>query len=298
MTTFTTPELNDRLWINELSAAENLRSADFSFGVIYCWRYKYVSSIARLGDRLLMRICDHGTLKYSYPVGRGDLMPALTALREDAKGLNIPFILRGIPREVLPAIETAFSDKPEVSFDDRFSDYVYSAEDLANLPGRRYHSKKNHVNRFMAENDWVFEPLSRSNIDECRRLAAAWFIDAAAQGYSDLTGEIKALNKAFDNYEPLGFDGGLIRVDGEAVAFTMGEMVSPDTLVTHFEKASLGVNDGYAMINQQFSKYMLDKYPGLTYINREEDMGIENLRKAKQSYRPVFMVDKYTAVWK
>jgi len=298
MITFTTPELKDRQWITELSAAENLRSADFSFGVIYCWRYKYVSSIARHGDRLLMRICDHGTLKYSYPVGKGDLLPALTALREDAEHLNIPFILRGIPREVLPAVEEAFSDRPEVSYDDRWSDYVYNAEDLANLPGRRYHSKKNHVNRFIATNEWSFEPISAENIADCRRLADSWLSDSAGDDYPDLIGERHAIERTFENYDALGFDGALLRISGEPVAFTVGEMVSHDTLVTHFEKAAPGAGGAYPMINQQFAKYMLEKYPSLTYINREEDMGLENLRKAKQSYRPVFMVDKYTAVWK
>lgn len=297
MIKFKTPELEDREWIMDLSARSNLHSADFSYGTIFCWSDHINPMVARVGDRLLVRFNIGESVMYSYPVGSGDIRPAVEVMMEDAKTLGVEFKMRGITRDVVEEIENLFPNKPRLKFNEDFSDYVYMAESLATLAGRKLHSKKNHVNRFMADNNWSFEPITAGNIEKCREMAADWFVDAEEERDTGFLGEIRALRKTFDNYFGLGFDGGVIRADNEIAAFTIGEMISKDTMVTHYEKASPHVNGAYSIINQQFAAHMMSKYPDLTYINREEDMGLEGLRQAKQSYHPAFMVDKFTAVW-
>lgn len=297
MPLFRKPETADFGWIHDLAARENLRSADFSFCNIFCWDHNIDAYVGRLGDRLLVKVCIRGEPMYYYPVGSGPLLPAVEAMREDAEACGHAFTLRGITREVLPAVEALYPQKPRLGLDTDYSDYVYLASDLAELAGKRYHGKKNHVNRFTADYDWRFEPITRENIGLCHDMAARWFVDMEEEREEDYAGEAEALRNTLAIYFDVGLDGGLIIADGEPAAFTIGEMIAPDTLDTHFEKASPHVNGAYAVINQEFARYMREKYPALTYINREEDMGIENLRLAKQSYHPAFLVDKYFAAW-
>lgn len=297
MELFRKPTAADCSWIRDLSARSNLRSADFSFCNIYCWDHNIDSYVGRLGDRLLVKICLSGQVMYLYPVGSGDILPAMEAMIEDAKHCGHRFILRGITRDVLPEVRGLFPVQPRIEPDEGYADYVYNAQDLADLAGKRYHGKKNHLNRFNADHEWRFEPITRENIGLCHDMAARWFVDMEEERGEDYAGEAEAIRNALRVYFDVGFEGGLIIADGEPAAFTIGEMISPDTLNSHFEKASPHVNGAYTVINQQFARYMMDKHPGLTYINREEDMGIENLRLAKQSYHPAFMVDKFTAQW-
>ena len=297
MIDFRPPHASDRQWIYELSSASNLRSADYSFGSIYCWSHNASTQIARFQDRLLIRLCLGGRCMYSYPVGYGDVLPAVELLAEDAKANDRPFIMRGITAPLLDQVNGFFSRKPVISLDSDYSDYVYLASDLANLAGKKYHSKKNHVNRFMSEHDWRFEPIDRNNIQACRDFASLWFVNAQGDRETDFLSEIQAIRNTFHVFFDAGYEGGVIWDGDQVAAFSIGERISQDTFVTHFEKADPTVNGSYAIINQQFAKHLISQHPEIVYINREEDMGLENLRKAKQSYKPVFLVDKYTALW-
>lgn len=298
MEIFRKPTPRDHSWIHDLAARPNLRSADFSFCNIYCRERSIDSYVGRMGDRLLVKTCVRSRPMYLYPAGSGDIMPALEALAEDAKHCGHRYVLRGVTREVLPEMMTLFPIPPEITLDEGCSDYVYLASDLAALSGKRYHSKKNHVNRFSAGHEWSFEPITRHNIDLCRDMAERRFAHIGSERVGDHAGEAEALRRALGIYFDVGLDGGIIIADGEPAAFTIGEMISPDTLDTHFEMADPRITGAYPVINQQFAKYMLAKHPGLAYINREADMGIDGLRQAKQSYRPAFMVDKFTVEWK
>ena len=297
MELFRKPRASDFGWIHDLAAASDLKNADFSFCNIFCWDHTVDAYVGRVGDRLLTRLCLRGRTCYLYPAGTGDIVPAIEAMMGDAKEHGNRFVVSGVTREVLPELMPLFPWEPRVTLDESCSDYVYMATDLAELSGKRYHSKKNHVNRFTADHQWSFEPITRDNIDLCRQMAGKWFVGMEEERDYDYAAEAEAIHNALGIYFDVGFDGGVIIADGEPAAFTMGEMISPDTLNTHFEKADPHVNGAYAVINQEFARYMLGKYPGLTYINREEDMGIENLRRAKQSYHPAFMMDKFNVEW-
>ena len=175
-------------------------------------------------------------------------------------------------------------------------DFTDAVEKMASLSGKKYHSKRNHITFFKKTNpDWQFEPLTKDNIDECIALHAKW-IENKDSDNEDYSFEFEAVLRAFEYFNELDFVGGLIRVNGEAVAFTMGEgQVNSSCFVTHFEKAPAEMRGAYPIICQEFTKNcLLGKYE---YVNREEDLGIEGLRKAKQSYYPEIFLKKGVAVY-
>ena len=299
MVDFKNPTISDIRWIKELSFSSGLRSTDYTFCSLFSWSGNYYSNVlARFKDRILIKMSIGGEVYYGYPVGRGELLPAVLALREDAVQNHIPFRMSNIPEELLPEVKGLFETEPKVTLDERFSEYVYPAEKLVTLSGKKLQSKRNHLYRFRDNNPtWSFEPISRENIAECKAFADFWFEKSAAEKDEDFEDEIHALNIVFDNYFDMELDGGLIRTSDGVIAFTIGEPVSEDTFICHFEKANPEINGSYTVINQQFAEYITKKYPNVVYINREEDMGIESLRKAKQSYHPAFLLNKYTVTW-
>ncbi len=180
-----------------------------------------------------------------------------------------------------------------VSYNRDFSDYIYDAQALRDLSGKSMHGKRNHVNRFMRTYpDFVYEQIQPEDRDEALGLVKAW-CDEKELDCMDLTNsDYRAIRQLFLDFDKLDLYGGTIRVNGQLAAFSLGSLPRPDTAVIHFEKADAAYRGLYAVIN----KLTLDRtFPDVKYVNREEDMGIRGLRKAKKSYEPVRMIKKYEA---
>lgn len=171
-------------------------------------------------------------------------------------------------------------------------DYIYKAEDLINLAGRKYHSKRNHVNQFTSQYDYEFSELSVSDADKCMELYMSWLKDKDISE-PGILGEMKAIKFLLPNMDKLGVKCGGIYVNSKLVAFSLGEIVRDDLAIIHIEKADATYVGLYAVINQQFAA---NCFSGVNYINREEDMGIPGMRKAKLSYHPEMLVEKYDVV--
>jgi hypothetical protein len=182
----------------------------------------------------------------------------------------------------------------DYKFNRSVSDYIYSSEKLVNLTGKKLQSKRNHINRFKRENEWEYGSLSGnpSLIKECKEMLDQWMEINMADKDPSLVYDDVATTLMLDNFEYLGLKGGVIRVRGKIVAFTIGEPLTRDTFVVHVEKAYTSIHGAYSIINQQFAEH---ETTGFTYINREEDMGFENLRNAKLSYQPDILLEKYNA---
>lgn len=172
-------------------------------------------------------------------------------------------------------------------------DYVYQSQSLATLGGKKLHSKRNYINRFKQLN-WSFEDITPDNIDECKQMSLEWCIRNDCDKSEDKSEEMCAVGIGLEHFFDLGLVGGVLRVDGRIQAFSYGEQQCSDTFVTHVEKAFTDYDGAYPMINYMMANRFCK---GLEYINREEDMGEENLRKAKKSYHPCFMVEKFSAVY-
>jgi len=232
---------------------------------------------------------------YYFPLVCHDLKQALALLIADAGERGLSFRMWGMTQEQNEQMEVAMPQTFDFSLDLAGSDYIYSAQELGELKGRKFEKKRNHLARFKRSYSYTYEDISPDNLSDCVSISTEWHQSNIAHGGASVDMEYCALRKAVVNYEQLGLQGGLIRIEGKPVAFTIGEEINSEVFLLHFEKALDGYDGLYAAINHEYAARHLAKYK---YINREEDMGIEGLQKSKMSYHPVFLVEKYRAVLK
>ena len=297
MIPFKTVTLCDKAWVDEIVRLENSPSADYNFGNIYIWDKRYRQLIARCGDRMLTKLRYEGHPAFVFPIGTGPLRPAIEQLRDFAAGRGYPLVIRGILPEHRDLLEREYPDAFSFDAETDNWDYLYLAEKLSTYSGKALHGKKNHCNRFEAENDWEFRPLSYDLIPGCLDMLDVWSEENIERLDKSVSYEHDAIVRAFAAYEWLGLEGGVLFANGQIVGFTMGEMCSSDTFDVHFEKAKIDLNGAYPMVCRELTRLLLQRHPGLVYMNREDDMGLEALRKSKQSYKPERMVEKYIARW-
>jgi hypothetical protein len=174
-------------------------------------------------------------------------------------------------------------------------DYVYLTSDLADLPGDKYHPKRNFIARCLSKHECEYSKIDSSIVRDCLQLQTEWCDLRTCKLVPGLEAEDRAIKAAFDNYEHLGIFGGAVYVDRGLEAFTLAESLNNDTAVIHFEKANPEIEGLYQVINQWFCQNALRDFK---FVNREQDLGIAGLRKAKLSYHPHHMVEKYIAYLK
>ena len=230
-------------------------------------------------------------------MGQGDIRPVLEAIIQDARARDIPCCITGLSKENIETLERLYPGRFRFMCDRSGFDYVYNIDDLADLKGRKFQKKRNHLNRFRSLYPaWRTEALTPANMDAVREMAAKWYEARLAHDpQADFHLEQRALRRALDRFEALGLEG-LVLYDGDRViAFTMASQLSADTMDVHFEKALEDVDGAYPAINQAFAQHLRDRHLTIRYLDREEDMGIEGLRKAKLSYCPDHLTEKYWA---
>ncbi|MFV0497972.1 MAG: DUF2156 domain-containing protein [Candidatus Fimivivens sp.] len=286
----------DQDWTTQLMRAGGLRGSEYTFANLFNWSATYTVRIARFEDFMIAR---SGTerVHYLYPAGQGDFAGALNAMQADAASLDMPFAMYGIPEQGVDKIEQLYPGRFKFTpVRDNF-DYLYSRESLATLAGKKLHGKRNHINRFVeAYPDWRYEPLTEKNIADAKAMNAEWCKqNGCFDKHSSLHREACAVRSAFRHFFEQALVGGVLYAGGKAVAFTFGSPVTDDTFVVHVEKAFSDIQGAYPMINQQFVKNALAPYE---FVNREDDLGEEGLRRAKESYRPVMMYERYAAAEK
>jgi len=220
------------------------------------------------------------------------LSDTLETIKIKFKQLNDPFRVKLLPKHMNDLFDKVMPSQFRFQADRDNFDYVYLAEDLIELKGRKLHSKKNHWNYFMNNIDHQYVPLTKDLFHDCMAL-----VRELKQGYATsqpevLDSEEEAIFEALHNMEALNFKGGAILINNKVEAFTFGEQLNSNTMLIHIEKANANFRGLYQAINQQFCELHCTH---VKYVNREEDMGLEYLRKAKKSYQPVKMIEKYDA---
>lgn len=295
MLEFKKPEITDKQWVNDCLVHANSMNCEYTFGNLFIWNSAYSTEICRYKDFLICRWGKDDDINYSLPLGEGDFTDAVDAIIDYAKSLGETPVIYGITEGYLGLMQEAFTGKFTYKYDEGNNDYIYSTEKMASLSGKKYHGKRNHITNFKKNNpDWSFEKISKDNIDECLALHSKW-IENKDPDDEDYSWEFEAVKKAFEYFDELDMVGGLIRVNGEVIAYTLGEpQMNGHCFVSHFEKAPADMIGAYPIINQEFTKNCLMQYE---YVNREEDLGIEGLRKAKQSYHPEIWLEKCTAIY-
>lgn len=288
-------QLSDKDWINEKLKISDYRGCEYSFANNLAWQRLNDTVICQYGDFYIScSYCD-GQPYITFPSGvkpEGNginkFIELFAQLKKYFENIGKTFVLSSVNEDNLKWIKEYYKDKIYVEYDRDLSDYIYNSEDLIELKGKKYHGKRNHIKRFM-DNDWSFEEIGYNNVDDCIEFAAKFYNKNDSGDFSAIV-EQYAINMFLMNMDYLGLKGGVLKSQNEIVGFTIGEQLNSDTFVVHIEKAISGIQGAYPMLCNQFAKtYAAD----LQYINREEDLGMEGLRKSKLSYKPAFLLNKY-----
>lgn len=278
---------------------EKGRTTDFSYGGLFMWvdLFKYEYAIHE--DTLFIKgvVEDHLDIPaFSLPIGRLPIADSVKALKDYCSKEGIRLEFSAVPEYAMEAFEELKPARTELL--EHWSDYLYDAESLATLKGKKMSKKRNHVNQFMGHcPEWHFEPLSASNAADAQKFMDIYESEAdenfMAQEESRLSRKMIEMIAEGDGV----MHGGVLYSDKDNIcALTIGDVKS-DTLYVHIEKATRAVPGSYEMINKEFASHVLEVHPEVKYINREDDSGDPGLRYAKESYHPVALLKKYNILF-
>ena len=234
---------------------------------------------------------------YPFPIGDGDIGAVLDAILHDARARGLQCRMSSMTAEDCAVLEARYPGQFCFHPDVDGSDYVYDINALADLPGRKYQRKRNHLNRFRQQHpDCRLVNIDESNRAAVLEMAEKWYLSRQdTESEDEFHMERVALHRAFSHYEELGLEGVALMEGDRVVAMSMGSFLNEQTFDVHFEKALEDVDGAYAAINQGFAAHLRGKYPALRFLNREDDLGLPGLRQAKLSYHPDHMVVKFWA---
>ena len=306
MIRFRTLTIEDRELVQGYTFGGDRRGCDITFANLIGWQFMFNTQIAEVEGYLVLRLHFFGNLAYMMPAAKPRLQEdgsigvkacdacdirVIKALMEDSASLGRPFMMTGVSRRVADLLE---AEMPGVfAFDPNrdYCDYIYTREKLENLAGKKLQSKRNHVNKFMnLYPNWEYKHLTKDMIPACKRLVDRWKAGKeAAEPMDSQSMELRAVTRCFNRWDALGLIGGTLWVDGRLVAFTYGCPITNDTFDVCVEKADVEYEGAFTMINREFVRHLPPQY---VYVNREEDMGEEGLRKAKTSYHPDILLEK------
>ncbi|MHB1452786.1 MAG: DUF2156 domain-containing protein [Saccharofermentanales bacterium] len=203
---------------------------------------------------------------------------------------NTPLKFMYVPDNMIDMVSNISGYQASIVHKPDFDEYVYDAESLRSFSGKSLKSKKNQMNRFFREcNNCSYNSLTREDMDDCLKLTEEWCEDKGIDKYDLMNSDYIPIRIIFENFDRLNIRGGIIRLFKKAVAFSIGSQPLADTAFIHFEKADHVIGGANVVI---ISEVLRNEYPEVRYVNREEDMGIEGLRTAKQSFNPVYMTHK------
>ena len=272
-------------------------STESSFVILYTWGNLYNTEICMDGDTVYVRSGKGDDVSYLPPLG-GSFEETLPKIYETEKAFGRTPRFHSVTEKMREGMERAFPGEFEFEERRKSFDYIYNREELATLPGKKYHQKRNQVNKFIKRYDgrFSYSNMTKDDIPEILEFQKKWIkLAADKDGIEVLQYETTAIEKLLAFFEEFGLRGGVLRVDGKVCAYCIGAKISDDTVDVMVEKGDYAYDGVYQAINKMFVEHSCSD---VLLINREEDMGIEGLRKAKMSYNPVELLVKYGAIWK
>ncbi|MDR2018294.1 MAG: phosphatidylglycerol lysyltransferase domain-containing protein [Syntrophobacterales bacterium] len=287
---FKSIELGDRSVFTRILKEYQPETSEWTFTNLFIWRDHYRFRWSVYGNLLIITGEQDGTGAYvMQPMGppprRDTALTVLKWLRKE-EGVSLPTIER-VDAQMIEELHGAPGLFIEPTHD--HYDYVYLRDDLVQLAGNKYRTKRNRINRITRNHSFTFEPLEERHLEACLELQSNWCEVRRSEEDLSLLGEWGAIQEAMENFEALGLQGGVITIGGKVKAFSVGEMLNDATAVIHIEKANPEISELYTIINQRCAQECWN----VRYINREQDLGIPGLREAKLSYHPHHMAPKY-----
>lgn len=289
-------DISDREHINSCLKKSDFMGCEYTFANNMAWKRLADSEISFYRDFYIVRSFDRtdNIPYFNFPSGDGDYRELFSELKKYTDSLGVPLRITGITKKSLDMLKEMFPDSFTYEYDRDSSDYIYSSSDLINLSGKKYHGKRNHLSHFRSF-DYTFSLIEEKDFDDCISFCTADYNNRYQEDNHSSVAEQYAINTYFSYFGEMGLAGGMIRIDGKVAAVTIGERLNSDTFCVHIEKADRNFDGIYTAVNNLFAKSAAADYK---YINREEDLGIDGLRKAKLSYHPAFLLDKYIAYFK
>ncbi len=292
MNDFKPIELDDKEVFSTFLAKDPPETSELTFTNLFMWRQCY-HTVWTLWDDCLLIIMNPGKEgPFGLPpVGTGDKGGALDIISHELKKLGTDGKICRVGEAFCQ--NHLNTDRYRMTADRDNSDYVYLSKDLIELAGNKYHGKKNHLNKFVKSHEFEYRRLDAALVGTFLEMQNNWCELRNCIENPELLAEDRAVYEALTNYEHLDFVGAAILIDSKAEAFALGEPLNEDTMVIHIEKANPEIPGLYTAINQRFCA---DACAPFKYVNREQDLGVEGLRKAKQSYHPHHLVNKFTLI--
>ena len=274
---------------NKYRQMDMTNASEGVFMTMFIWDEYYKLSIAENGEFLFIRFDIKGkNPSYFFPIGNGDLEKAILELSECSKSRDEKLIFRLVSRENAEKLKELYENRFSYEETRDSFDYIYLTEKMISLSGKKLHAKRNHLNYFLENYTYEYINVNdKALLKECAEKAHEWVM---AKEKNKNSFEAGAMQKYFEHFFEFNQTGAVIKIDGEIVAMSFGERLDDDTALIQIELADENYRGAYQAINKLFCE---NEWSQLKYVNREEDMGIEGLRRAKQSYQPEFLVEKY-----
>lgn len=292
--------ISDKDKINSALRKSDFMGCEYTFANNMAWKRLADSKISFFKDFYITCAfaSEDGIPIFTFPAGDGDYNELFAELKKVSDSLGKPLRICGVTEKSLPIFNELFPDMFYAEIDRDSSDYIYNSSDLIHLAGKKFHGKRNHLARFR-ELDYTFSKITEKDFDDCISFGAVTYnsktsILSSEDSHSYIAEQF-AINTYFSYYHEFGLMGGIIRIGGKPAAFSIGERLNSNTLCVHIEKADTSFKGIYAGINNCFCNEFAADFQ---YVNREEDMGLEGLRKSKLSYNPAFILNKYTITFK
>lgn len=271
---------------------KNITNSMYNFTTALIWGgEEYVTFAETEGCMVLFYEFPKSPICATFPVGDGDKKAAVINACNYMKEKGVRPVMKNLSSDMMDELSHLFPDKFEFIPDRNTFDYVYETKRLIDLSGKDLHAKRNHYNYFVKNYNYEYVKMSESDVPLCKELFDRWIEEKEETRW--LKSSKNATFMALDNMNKLDLTGGMIKVDGKICAFSLAEPISDDMVLIHFEVASPDRRGAFNAINREFCAHEWSNY---MYVNREEDMGLEGLRKAKEAYRPAFLLKKYNAV--
>lgn len=296
MTEFKKITFEDRDLIRSYYERYPSRSCERTFAYQYLWSQADDITFAEVEDTLVMKSVYRARTYFAWPAGPKErIAAAIEELDRYAREeLSEELRFYHMTPTQFGQLEAIRPGEWTIDYNRDLADYIYDRDKLATLAGKKLHSKRNHINRFIEHYpDWRCEPLCDGNAADAEQIAIRWRDENDCSSDPDKAAESCFALNSIAMREKLQLTGAVLYAEEDPVAFTVGERLSDDTYVIHVEKAFADIQGAYAMINREFVRQACGD---CIYVNREEDTGDEGLRKAKMSYRPAFMEEKGIAV--
>lgn len=299
MMTYKSIDLEDKEWINNIVKKSETMSSEYPFVSNFLWQDYMLLDL--IDDKSFFSVFSNRFNAYLFPLldnihdnYHERLINVINLLKDDADKKEIGFKMYGLTEETKAQLNSLFPGKFKYVLIRDSSDYIYKIEELITLKGKKFHKKRNLINSFKVNYpNWAYKPLDKSMFQECRDIDLNWFINKG-QDNETLDYEINIPELAFKYFDELDLFGGVITIDDKIVGFTIAHKINDMIIDNVIEKAISDYKGVYNILQQQF---LADLPKNYIYVNREEDLGLENLRKAKLLLHPYYLLDKYNAIW-